>query len=437
MSELLSQEYMHLAVMAGLVVFSAFFSGSETALFSLGREELESLRRRHPRRGAVAARLIAAPERLLTSILFGNLVVNTLYFSLGAGLAARASGSLGRSVGGALGAAGLVLLILFGEILPKALAAGSPGAISSVVSIPLWLFHGVLGRPAGVMASPVLAVVNRLARPGGAKPVEPEELSMLVELAGRSGALSGPEAEMIDSVVELSDMRVREVMVPRVDVIFASVADRPEQALRRLAARDRSRAPVYDGPIDNIVGIVEATDLLAASAKGAAHEGDLKGFLRPVEFIPESARLATVLGRVRDEGFEVAVVVDEYGGTAGLLTLEDLAGIVTGDLGGAGAELPGYDEAGQTRAEAPDVERTASGSYVLSGDLAVREWAELFDVEPEPGQFDRLGGFVISLLGRIPEPGDVARWGNLRFVVREMKGRRVSRVELSLEENRK
>jgi len=236
--------------------------------------------------------------------------------------------------------------------------------------------------------------------------------------------------------VELSEMRVREVMVPRVDVIFASVADRPEQALRRLAARDRSRAPVYDGPIDNIVGVVEARDLLAASAEGAAREGDLKGFLKPVEFIPESARLAAVLGRVRDEGFEVAVAVDEYGGTAGLLTFEDLAGTVTGDLGEAGVEFPGDDEASQTRAEAPDVERTASGSYILSGDLSVREWAELFDVEPEPGQFDRLGGFVVSLLGRIPEPGDVARWGSLRFVVREMTGRRVSRVELSLEENR-
>ncbi|MHC4198642.1 MAG: hemolysin family protein [Planctomycetota bacterium] len=437
MSELLSEEYVRLAVMAGLVVFSAFFSGSETALFSLGREELESLRRRHRRRGAAAARLLAAPEGLLTSILFGNLVVNTLYFSLGAGLTARASELSGRSVGAALGAVVLVVLILFGEILPKALAAGSPGAISSAVSIPLWLFHGVLGRPAGVVASPVLAAVNRLARPGGAKPVEPDELRMLVELAGRSGALTGPEAEMIDSVVELSEMRVREVMVPRVDVIFASVADRPEQALRRLAARDRSRAPVYDGPIDNIVGVVEAGDLLAALAESAARASDLRGFLKPVEFIPESARLAAVLGRVRDEGFGVAVAVDEYGGTAGLLTLEDLAGTVTGDLGGAGAELPGVDEAGQTRAEAPDVERTASGSYILSGDLSVREWAELFDVEPEPGQFDRLGGFVISLLGRIPQPGDVARWGNLRFVVREMTGRRVSRVELSLEENRK
>ena len=125
MSELLSEEYLRLAVMAGLVVLSAFFSGSETALFSLGREELDSLRRRHPRRGAVAAWLLAAPEDLLTSILFGNLVVNMLYFSLGAGLAARASVARGSAAGAGVGVVVLVLLVLFGEILPKALAAGS------------------------------------------------------------------------------------------------------------------------------------------------------------------------------------------------------------------------------------------------------------------------------------------------------------------------
>ena len=437
MSELLSEEYLRLAVMAGLVVLSAFFSGSETALFSLGRDELDSLRRRHPRRGALAAWLLAHPEGLLTSILFGNLVVNMLYFSLGAGLAARASEAAGRSAGAGVGVVVLVLLILFGEILPKAVAAGSPGAISSISAIPLWFFHRVLGRPAGVIASPALALVNRLARPGRVKPVEPDELRMLVDLAGRSGALSGAEAEMIDSVVELSEMRVREVMVPRVDVVFASVSERPEQALRRLAVSERSRAPVYDGPIDNIVGVVEASDLVAACAEGPARQGDLGGLLRPVEFVPESARLASVLMRVRDEGLDVAVAVDEYGGTAGLVTLEDLAETVTGDLGGPGAELPEDEDAGQARAEAPEIERTPSGSYILSGDLSIREWAELFGVEPEPGQFDRLGGFVVSLLGRIPAPGDAARWGNLRFVVREMKGRRVSRVELSLEENRK
>ena len=421
MTAFLAAEGARLAVMAGLLVLSGFFSGAETALFSLGRDELDALLSRHPRRGAAARRLLADPEGLLTSILFGNLVVNTLYFALGAAIAIRASGAHGSAAGAGVSTGALVALLLFGEILPKAIAAGSPSGVSSFIAIPLWLFDRALGRPAGIVASPALAVVNWIAR-SRAEAVEPDELRMLVDLAGRSGALSGSEAEMIDGVVELSDLRAREVMVPRVDVVFASVAETPEQVLRRLRGERRSRAPVYDGPVDNIVGVVEARDLIASisSGRAAAH---LRDFVRPIDVVPESARLSSVLKRVRDEGLEVAVVVDEYGGTAGLVTLDDLAEAVLGDVGARAAPS----------AEAPAVERTPSGSYVLSGGLSVRDWAELFEVEPEPGQFDTLGGFVAFLLGRIPEEGDVAAWENLRFAVREMRGRRVERVEIMLE----
>jgi len=418
-SVFLAAEGVRLAVMAGLLVFSGFFSGSETALFSLGRDELDALLARHPRRGGAARRLLADPEGLLTSILFGNLAVNTLYFALGAGIAIRASAAHGAAAGAGVSAGALVMVLLFGEILPKAIAAASPAGASSAVALPMWAFDRALGRPAAFVSSPVLALVNWIAR-SRAEAVEPDELRMLVDLAGTSGALSGTEAEIIDGVVELSDLRVREVMVPRVDVVFASVAERPEQVLRRLSGATRSRAPVYDGPVDNIVGVVEARDLVAALASGGGAAG-LREFVKPVDVVPESARLSAVLTRVRDDGLEVAIAVDEYGGTAGLVTLDDVAEAVLGDVGAAAP------------AEGPAVERTPSGSYVLSGGLSVRDWAELFEVDPQPGQFDTLGGFVTFLLGRIPKEGDVAAWENLRFAVRGMRGRRVSSVELMLE----
>ncbi len=421
MTAFLAAEGVRLAVMAGLVLFSGFFSGSETALFSLGRDELDALLARHPRRGGAARRLLADPEGLLTSILFGNLVVNTLYFALGAGIAIRVSESHGAAAGAGVSAGALAMLLLLGEIMPKAMASGSPAGVSSFVAVPLWLFDRVLGRPAALVASPALAFVNWAAR-SRAEAVEPDELKMLVGLAGRSGALSGTEAEMIDGVVELSDLRAREVMVPRVDVVFASISEAPELVLRRLRGERRSRAPVYDGPVDNIVGVVEARDLIVSVSSGRK-PADLHEFVRPIDVVPESARLSSVLKRVRDDGLEVAVVVDEYGGTAGLVTLDDLAEAVLGDVGAGAA--PSADE--------PEVERTPSGSYVLSGGLSVRDWAELFEVEPEPGQFDTLGGFVTFLLGHIPSEGDVAAWENLRFAVRGMRGRRVSRVEIMLE----
>jgi putative hemolysin len=340
---------------------------------------------------------------------------------MGAGMAMRASETHGNAASFGVHTGALVMLLLVGEILPKAIAAGSPEGVSSAASLPMWFFDRVVGRPAGIIASPALAFANWAGR-SRAEAVEPDELRMLVDIAGRSGALSGTEAEMIEGVVELSDLRAREVMVPRVDVVFASVSEPPEHILRRLHDIGRSRAPVYDGPEDNIIGVVEARDLIVSVSSGRRPE-NLREFVRPIDVVPESARLSAVLKRVRDEALEVAIVVDEYGGTAGLLTLDDLAEVVLGDVGSAGAR----------EADEPAVERTPSGSYILSGGLSVRDWAELFEVEPEPGQFDTLGGFVTFLLERIPSEGDVAAWENLRFVVREMRGRRVLSVEIMLE----
>jgi putative hemolysin len=260
--------------------------------------------------------------------------------------------------------------------------------------------------------------------------MEPGELRLLVELAERSGALTGTEADMLEAVVGLSEVRVREVMVPRVDVLFVSVADSPEQVLQRMRAETVSSAPVYENRLDDIVGLVDARDLLAARAKKDARPADLKALVKPVTFVPESARLADVLATLHANalqgaeaaGLDMAVAVDEYGGTAGIVALEDIAETVFGELEDE------FDEE-----ERPEVEQRDDGSFVLAGDLSVREWADLFRVEPGPGQFDTLGGFVMHLLGRIPKEGDVARWGNLRFVILKMRKRRVERVELSLE----
>jgi len=408
--------------MAGLVVCSGFFSGAETAFFSLRREDIDDLAHRHPHTGALIRAILARPEKLLASILFGNLVVNILYFSLGAEVTIAAAGRLGYAAAAVPGAAVLVVLLAFGEILPKALAAASPRAVARATAAPFWVFHRAAGRPVGMLASPVLAAIERLGPSRSGPELTADELCMLVDLAERSGALSGAEADLIDGVVELSDLTVREVMVPRVDVVFASIADRPEQVLRKLCVDVLSRAPVYDGRLDNIVGVVEAKDLLAALGHGEARPPDLRPFTRPVAFIPESAKLAAVLEKVRDEGFEAAVVVDEYGGTSGFLTFQDVAEAIFGRI----------DERDEAE-NGPAVERTGPDSYVLSGDLLVREWSDLFGVQAERGEFDTLGGLVGHLLGRVPKTGDAATWGNLRFEVRQMRGRRVWRVGLLLE----
>jgi putative hemolysin len=419
-SAFLAEEGTNLAYLAGLLVFSAFFSGSETALFSLSRDDLHDLTRRRPRIGALARRLVARPDALLVSVLFGNLLVNILYFSIAAVMASRQAGLHGAAAGAAVTIVGLLGVILFGEITPKAVAASSPVTVSTIAAGPLYAFHIIIGRPAALFASPVLKGVQWLARRLKEENIEADELRMLVELAGSSGALSGQEAEMIDGVVALSELRVREVMVPRVDVVFASASDPPELVLRSMKGRVRSRAPVYDGPSDNIVGVVETRELVASCCRRGSKPKDLKKFIRPVVFVPECARVSSVLEMVRNTNLEVGVVVDEYGGTAGLITLEDLADAVFGQIGDAEGD------------SAPEVGECDDGAYALSGDLSVRDWEELFEVEVEEGQFDTLGGFVTHLLSRIPAVGDAAVWRNLKFTVRGMRRRRVTRVELSI-----
>jgi CBS domain containing-hemolysin-like protein len=349
-------------------------------------------------------------------------VVNVLYFSIGSGIARDTLRAHGRAAAAGVSVAVLLVLVFFGEILPKSLAAASPRAIAAFAAWPVWLFHRAIGRPAGMASSPVISLVRRLARYEREPQIEPGELRYLVDLAERSGSVTGSEADMLEAVVELSELRVREVMVPRVDVMFVSVADSPDQVLRRMQAETVSTAPVYEGRLDHIVGVVEARDLLTAGGGHGSRPVNLKALVRPATFVPESAKLAAVLERARETGFDVAVAVDEYGGTAGIVSLEDVAETVFGDMADE------FDEKEKTA-----VERTADGSFVLAGALSVREWAELFQVEPEPGQFDTLGGFVTHLLGRIPREGELARWGNLCFTVRKMRKRRVERVELSLE----
>ena len=419
MNAFLAEEGTGLAYLAGLLVFSAFFSGSETALFSLSRDDLHDMMRRRPRLGALARRLVARPDALLVSVLFGNLLVNTLYFSIAAVMASRQA-EASTSIGAAVTVGALLGVIIFGEIVPKAIAAASPLTVSALATAPLYTFHTIIGRTAAYVASPVLKCVDWIARRRKVENIEPEELRMLVELAGSSGELSGQEAEMIDGVVALSELRVREVMVPRVDVVFASAADPPEVVLRSMKGHVRSRAPVYDGPSDNIVGVVETRELVASCSKGGKRPKDLKPFIRPVVFVPECARVSSVLEMVRNTNLEVGVVVDEYGGTAGLITLEDLADAVFGQIGDAEGD-------GE-----PEVTEVAERVYILSGDLSVRDWEEFFEIELEEGQFDTLGGFVTHLLNRIPKVGDAAVWRNLKFTVKAMRRRRVARVELAL-----
>ncbi|AKJ65695.1 hemolysin family protein [Kiritimatiella glycovorans] len=406
--------------LAGLVLLlagSAFFSGAETALFSLKRDQLHQLARSEGRTAAAIVSLSSRPAELLVAVLFGNMLVNLLFFCSGAAMATH----LGRAAGGwievAAGIVLLVLVILFGEILPKALGVSYPLAFSRAAAIPL--------RGWFALTSPVRAVYRAVrARRGGheggeaTRMITGEELRILLDLTRGSDSVPVKEKEIIEDIVHLPGIRISEIMTPRVDVLLLDRRGDPGPVLEAARRRDISTLPVYEDHEDRIIGIVGVRDLYFARRDGR----DGVGRVRPVKFVPEMLRADELLRRFVEENLEFVVVVDEYGGLAGVVTIEDLLEEVLGEF-----------DAGQ----ALDVDTLGEARYRLSGRLPVREWRALFrgyvpEAELESLPFDTLAGLIVYLLGRVPREGDTVRLQNLAFTVERMHGRRIETVLLEL-----
>jgi len=365
----------------GLLVVSGFFSGSETALFSLGPDQRD-------RAGVRVKRLLAAPRDLLVSILLGNLIVNLLFFSAVPLMVEHSGARESLAVG--LGA--LVVLLVFGEILPKTLALRSPVLAARTLALPLSLVVTVLA-PARRVTHAILDVILR---------------------AG--------EADLLAEIVELGVLRVREIMTPRVDMLALDLDDDEEDqaAVFDLAKRRRiTWLPVIRGDADQIAGRIEVRDVLAYP------ERPLERLVMPVTFVPEVAGVLTMLQTLRQQRVAEAVVVDEWGGTAGVVTLEDLFEEIVGEL----------------RVEGEMVEKLVvplgEGRYRISGQLSIHDWNELLGTEVVPSAFETVGGYVTALLGRIPRKGDrVDLGGALQCEVHEVRGRRVHTLDLSLHTGR-
>ncbi|HUU10843.1 MAG TPA: hemolysin family protein [Phycisphaerae bacterium] len=413
----------HLVVMALLLSASAFFSGSETALFNLSREQLRRYRVSRSPFHRAAARLMDDPRRVLVTVLFGNMTVNTAFFVMGVMLMHETGERHPDKVGAwqfAIGTLTPLLVIVFGEVTPKSLAATMPGALAPVASLPLLVLEYVV-LPVRVILG--YAVVGPLARlvTGGRRAergfLTTEELQAVVEVAADEGTVSSAESEMVADILELGEVKVREVMTPRVEIIGCDLCTPTRVALPIFRRSRKTKILVYEGRMDNVVGIVYAkTAFLNA-------DRPLSALVRPVYYVPETETVERLLGEFRSRRIQLAVVVDEYGGLAGLVTLEDCLEEIVGEI---------EDETDQPAVE--PVRRLGPSEYLLAGNLSIRSWEDLFDIDlPEGGaRYTTVAGFVANLLGRLPDRGDTARWRNLEFAVEEVHRRRVTLVRLRL-----
>jgi putative hemolysin len=310
------------------------------------------------------------------------------------------------------------LSLVVGELVPKQLALGDPEGIAARLARPMRTL-AVLAAPAVRLLSASAAAVVRLlgVRPSTEPAVTAEELAILVEQGAQAGVIQAAERDLVDRVFRLGDRRVRELMTPRPRVVWLDADAPPEETRRRLATGGHSAYPVCRGDLDHVLGIVALKDLWAPQLAGQPL--DLTLALRQPLFIPEQASAFLALENLKAAGTRLALVLDEFGGVEGLLTLADLVEDLVGDVEAA---APGD----------PRAVRRPDGSWLVDGMLPLDELRAIFPLGPLPGEeegfFQTVGGFILSQLGRLPRAGDRVEWGGLRFEVLDMDGQRVDKV---------
>jgi CBS domain containing-hemolysin-like protein len=415
----LAGHVLELVLLVLLLGCSAFFSGSETAMFNLTRGQLRRMVESDRSVDRLIARLMRRPDRLLNTILFGNMLVNVAFATTCALVVFGMQDEGYPAVWiGVASVSPLILVILLGEVTPKVLAIliGRPWAAAAapVLAGIQRVFSPVITALNAVLIRPMTRVIAHNA-PGGVE-VTGEELGELLNVSANRGLIDRDISGMLQEIIELTDIRVADVMVPRVDIICYDVDASPEGLARRFRQCHLRRMPVYEDSPDNIIGIVRAKHLLLRP------HTPLRELAGEALFVPATANLEQLLGQFRKARRQLAIVVDEYGGTAGLVTLEDVLEEIVGDLPDATGEQRG-----------PQVQRIAQGEYLVDGDLAIHDWGDFFNVDLSAERISTIGGFVMSRFGRVPRIGEVTHYQNLRFTVERMQNRRIARVRLQLE----
>jgi putative hemolysin len=413
-----------------LILLNGLFSMSETAFVSARKVRLQQRAESGDANAQAALDLINAPNRFLSTVQIGITLIGILAGAFGgATLALSLAAFLDHITWLApysqtLSLAFIVAVITYlslviGELVPKRIALNAPERIALAVARPMRLLS--------LLASPIIAFLSlsteavlRLlhVRPSSEPPVTEEEISQLMAQGRQAGIFEATEQDLVERVFRLGDRRVSALMTPRIDITWIDIDDPVDQIHLIIIQSGRSRFPVCQGILDNVLGIVHVKDLYAQLATGQPL--DLRAIVQPALFVPESTRAFTVLERFKQTGSSMALVVQEYGEIAGVVTLTDLLEALVGDLPSAGE--PTEQEAVHRK----------DGSWLLDGALPVEELHDLLGIERLPDEdsrsYETVGGLVMYQLGRIPVTGDSFDWDGWHFEVMDMDGRRVDKV---------
>src|SRR5216110_3007456 len=425
---------LRLVAVVALVLANAFFVAAEFALVAARRTRIEAMVRRGDRRARTVRaalqdlyRQLSAAQLGITvaSILLGYVAEDTVakvfrdwFAALPPALEFLARGGVASTVAVALVS---FLHVVFGEQAPKAWAIAYPERTSRWIAAPLILFSWITRPFTDLLNWSANRVVRLLGIRSTTAELErihsPEEIRMLVEQSRKTGRLAADDARLLEGVFEFSEKTAREVMTPRTDIVALPIDLTLEEAADQVAVAGRSRYPVYRETLDDIVGLVHAKDILAGlrSAKG----GSLRAVLRPAVFVPGTREVEDVLADMKRQKIHLAIVLDEFGGTAGLVTMEDLLEEIVGQI---------YDEYDRPSGETYTV--PGEGAPVLSGAMPLRDVNQIYGLGLDEGSYTTIGGYLFGTLGRLPKVGDRVTVRGAAFEIVEMEGRRVGAARL-------
>lgn len=416
-----SSDAIQLIILVFLLLLSAFFSSAETALTTVNKIRIRSLADDGNKRARTVLKITDDSGKMLSAILIGNNIVNLSAASLTTSLAYSFGGSMVAIASGLL----TVLILLFGEITPKTMATIHADKMSLIYAPIISAFMKLM--------TPVIFIINGLSLgilfllrvdPNAKNNIMTEtELRTIVDVSHEDGVIESEEKEMIYNVFDLGDAKAKDVMVPRVHVTFADVESTYEELIEIFREDKFTRLPVFEETTDNVIGTINMKDLLLFDNTKEFHVRDI---LREAYFTYEYKNISELLVEMRQASFNIAIVLDEYGETAGLITLEDLLEEIVGEI---------HDEYDEN--EEDFVKEIGDREYIIEGSMNLEDLNDRLDLSLSSDDYDSLGGLIIEHLDRLPEVGDeVMTEDGIRLIVETLDKNRVEQVHVYLPEEK-
>lgn len=405
-----------------LLLTSGFFSASETALMAISKLDVRYMIEQNIKGADKLEKLLENPNKLLGSILVGNNLVNIVASSLATMIAIRLSGNSSSSIGVGIATGVMTILILiFGEITPKSLATQNAQKISLLVSGPISLVV-IIFSP---IVSILMAITHTIIKLAGGDPdttkpfITADELKTIVNVSHEEGVLEKEEKQMIVNVFDFGHSCAKDIMVPRTDIVAIDLHATYDEIVALYKIEQFSRMPVYEESYDHIVGVLHIKDLILNPVSPGDFQ--VKDYLREAYFVHEFKNNDELFKEMRAKKIGIAIVLDEYGGTSGLVSMEDLIEEIVGDIN---------DEFDQVQQE---ITKINEHEYIIEGSCRITDLDETLNLNIVSDDFDSIGGFVIGLFDRFPNANEEIKFENLTFKVEDIVNNRITRLKIFID----